>query len=59
MLQRYFKLSFFLFFLVRINYTDITLLDISSLKSFTKDVLLSEMPIKNKKKKFQYMRKKY
>ena len=48
--QHSFKISFFLIFLVTINHADITLMNISSLKSFTKDILLSEPSLKKESK---------
>ena len=48
MLQHYLKKSFFLIFLVTINHADIALMNISYIKSFTKNILLSEPSPKKK-----------
>ena len=58
MFQHYVKLSFFLLFLVTMNHTDITLMNISKLKSFTKEILLSEIPQKAINRKIPIYEKK-
>ena len=58
MFQHYVKLSFILLFLVTMNHTDITLMNISKLKSFTKDILLSEIPQKAINRKIPIYEKK-
>ena len=57
MLQRYLKKSFFLIFLVTINHADIALMNISFIKSFTKNILLSE-PFPKKKIEIPIYKKK-